>query len=132
MPNKTTVDLDAFAGLVKAQEAGYPVQIKAPDGVTPLGLTITMAGPDSPQQKAGRRKVLDARTADGQLGAMSMEDYNREVAAESALSWTPDIVVGGETLACTPENARKVFTAHPFILDQVMPPVISRVPFAKS
>lgn len=126
----TTIDLDKFAGLVAAQEAGNEVQIKAPDGAA-LGLTIVMAGPDSQRQRDARRAVLDERTGDGKLADMSMEDFNREVAARSVINWSHDIIVGGERLVCTPENARTVFSTHPFILDQCLPSVVSRSPFVK-
>ncbi len=128
--NGAAVDLDAFSGLAKAQEAGYPVQIKGPDG-SDLGLTITMAGPDSDRQQKARRRVIERRIAAQQLGAMTPEqvsDENMTVMAESVIGWTP-LKFGGAELPYTPANAVKVFKAFPFIYEQVIGIASSRASF---
>ncbi len=114
------VDLDAFAGLAEAQEAGIPVPILGPDG-NETGLTITVAGPDSERQKKARLRNINkqiARRNAKPLTAEEITDRETELLAESIVSWTP-VKMGGKEIECSVANAVMLFKKFPFIMDQV-------------
>lgn len=127
-------DLDSFAGLAKAQEDGFPVVIKGPDGVSDLGLTITVAGPDSDRQRSARRKQIDRRLArrnPGPLSAAEIEESSIKLLAETVISWSPDPTFGGKATSCSPENVETVLRAFPFIREQLDASAGSRADFLK-
>lgn len=125
------VDLDQFSGLVEAQEQGYPVQIRAPDG-SDLGLTITVAGPDSDRQRKARQKQINRRLAKrnaAPMDAAEIEASGIGLLSETIISWSPAIKLGGKELSYSAENARKVLTAFPFIREQLDAAAGSRADF---
>lgn len=129
-----TIDLDQFSGLIEAQEQGFAVPIKGPDGVTDLGLTITVAGPDSARQKKARQKQINRRIAKRNPGPMTAEELAEteiEMLSEITISWAPSVKVGGKELTCSIENAATLYRSYPFIAEQVNLAAGSRADFLK-
>lgn len=129
-----TIDLDQFSGLVASQEQGFALAIKGPDGIIDLGLTITVAGPDSERQRKARQKQINRRIAKRNPGPMTAEELAEteiEMLSEVTVSWEPNIKVGGKELACSVENAATLYRAYPFIAEQVNLAAGSRADFLK-
>lgn len=127
------VDLSSFDGMVQRQEEGILVRILGPDGKTPLGFSIRVAGPDSEiaqaaldaiQQEVLEQESLDAPTqreiAQRRLSyfAKVTMDFVADAREDGVV---PDVAVklDGAPLPCSEENATKLYQRFKFILAQV-------------
>lgn len=128
------VDLTAFDGLQAAQDEGVPVEILHPATGEPLGMTITVAGPDSVHAKNFDRTVINRRLRGRKTKALDAGEVQeaalRKLAA-CTLSWT-DVVDGGKALECNRENALLVYNRLPFIAEQVAEAAGDRAAFFTS
>jgi len=88
------------------------------DGKTPV--TVCVAGTDSDRYRkaelANRTRYI--RKRDKTFRAEDIETNEMNILVGITVSWS-GIVVDGETLDCTPDNIRKVYTRFKFIRDQV-------------
>jgi hypothetical protein len=120
--------LDTVAGANK----GFDVKIYHPGTLADLGIVITVFGKDSEEhQKVTRRqnkKRLDRLTKGGFRGMANLppEETERdgiELLAACTKSWRtgeePTILLRGENLTCTPQNAAMVYEDFPWLKDQV-------------
>ncbi len=127
-------DLTAFDGLQAAQDEGVPVEILHPGTFEPLGMTITVAGPDSIHAKNFDRTVINRRLKGRKTKALDAGEVQEAAVKKLAactLSWT-GVVDGGKVLECTRENALLVYNRLPFIAEQVAEAAGDRAVFIKS
>ncbi|MCB2186482.1 MAG: hypothetical protein KQJ78_08700 [Deltaproteobacteria bacterium] len=149
MPKKTETPVSFD---LAALETGDNAQLEIMDlRGEPTGLKITLAGPHSTQVKEalrrGEQKIVRFQRRIGNPRRMNKaqeEEYNellREIVFErlidTTLAWessdSPDkIMFGGEELACTPENVRRVYEKVPFLKEQVQSLVADEANFIRS
>ena len=123
-------DLAEFDSLQKNQDEGIEVKIKDPNGQD-VGITIKVAGPDSERQRKAIEKLQNERLQSEDVLPMTAEDLARQQVrglAMSVMGWTP-IILGGEELKYSEENAIKLFNRFPFIRDQVQAKAGKRAAF---
>jgi len=135
-PKKTsdTVDLAQFDEMQRRQEDGIDVKILSADGRKPLGFTIKVAGPDSERAMQAREQMADemVNEADNSIaGLRQRAQYAIKYLGKVTMGWGPRVVVGGEELAYSEENATKLYQRFPFIRDQVDAASSSRARFLK-
>jgi hypothetical protein len=102
------------------------------DGDT-AAVTITLAGGDSDRVKAVQRAQVNRRLQRRARDPMTAEEVESEaidVYAAATLSWT-NIALGGEALACTPANAKKLYRRMPWVREQVDQFIYERGNFLK-
>jgi hypothetical protein len=116
------VDLATFDPLVKAQEEGRECQIVHPLSGLRLSVKISVVGRDSRRFKAANRWLTRRqleRIADGGVdGDDANQDDLCEFLARLCTGWS-GVIVDGEELAFSVENATKVFKRFPFTYEQV-------------
>lgn len=127
------VDLAEFDKLTKAQEDGIDVEIKGPDGKTPLGFSIKIAGPDSERRKKAVQAIMDERIEDEDLDAPTAADNAenvKRVTAAATISWTSFILDGSE-YPCTEDNALALYSRFAWMYEQVLAKGARRSAFTK-
>lgn len=116
----------------KLSEAGVALQIKRLDG-TPLvnaageSVTITLLGPDSAKYRALTRESIKKRLDRRVTGAsdVTMDDLDQieretiEILVVCTVGWTGVRTPEGETIACTQDNARRLYENYPVVREQV-------------
>jgi hypothetical protein len=125
-------DLSTIESLTADQEAGTDVTIVLPNG-KPTTIVIKVAGPDSERVKKARWEVGEARVKD-QIRVITQERSDAEdilVVAKSTISWS-GVVIAGETIPLTIENAQMVYGKWPFIREQAERPTVNRANFIKT
>lgn len=86
--------------------------------------TITLHGPDSTAQKEVTRKFQNKALKDGvkrkklNISAEQMDAQALALTVAATADWE-NIELEGETLECTPENAKKLYKDYPWIREQV-------------
>lgn len=133
MTDKKLKDLSEFDALSTSQEEGLDVEIVHPKTGDPLGITIRVAGPDSQRQKEAVQRQVDARLRSRSNQPMTGEDIqanNLRLLASSVISWN-SVMVDGEQMECTAENAARLFQRFPFIREQVDAKAGDRAAFLK-
>lgn len=116
------LDLTALDDAVKRQDAGIGIDILGPDGKTPLGLTIIVAGPDSERALAAQEELADEMLGQESLGrAKARETMKRGIRylARITIGWTPAVKIGGNEIAYSVENAEMLYTRFRFIREQI-------------
>lgn len=116
------VDLSVFDEAAKRHEAGIDVKVLGPDGKTPLGLTIRVAGPDSDRARRAQEHLADELIEQENFTQLKAGDATRRgirYLAMITIGWEPAIVLDGQELAYSVENAENVYRRHKFIRDQV-------------
>lgn len=120
---KKAVDLSGLSKHVEKQEAGIDVVLKGMDGETPLGVTIRVAGPDSKRAQQANEEITDEMIDEGEgntrLKARERTRRAIQFLAKLTIGWEPAIVIDGEELKYSEENAIKLYTRFKFIRDQV-------------
>lgn len=115
-------DLSAFDGFVAKQNEGFPVDIVGPDGKTPLGYTIRIAGPDS-EKAMKARELLSDELADREeikkLYAAEINARGIRYLAMITIGWEPSVKMDGRELEFSEENAVALYQRFAFIRDQV-------------
>ena len=127
------IDLDAFAPAIKRQNDGIPVDIKAMDGKTKIGLVITIAGPDSDVAQAARDANRDEILAAQEIETTARESDERGIRylAKVTLAWSTTVKLDGEELKLTEDNAFKVYKRFRFIREQLDRASVDRRLFTK-
>jgi hypothetical protein len=96
------------------------VEIVHPDTLEPLGITITLASPDSAKVKAMRDERVNRRLqamAKGRSKTVpTVDELESEALAmlvAATLEWS-GIEIGSAELDCTPENVRNIYADPAF------------------
>ena len=107
-----------------AAETGAVLEVLHPTENTPLGIKITLAGADSDVYRKMVNKSVNKRLQRIKPGqtipftAEEQEESGLNLLAVCTLSWE-GVVVEGEALPCTKENAKMVYQRFPWIKEQV-------------
>jgi hypothetical protein len=114
-------------------EAGAWCALRHPGTGQPLTsggrpVRVLLAGPDAPRFRTARRHVRDAllerlaaaRDKDDTAALAELEaEAEREMAAALTLAWENVRLPDGEPLACSTDNARRLYRDLPWLLAQV-------------
>jgi len=128
------VDLASFDEMVQRQEEGISVPIMGPDGKSPLGFSIRVAGPDSSRAKEAQEDLADELIASEnltRLQAREVAERGLRFLAKVTLGWEPAIILDKQELAFSEENAIKLYTRYNFIKEQVDRAAGNRTRFTK-
>lgn len=121
-------DLSQFDTVSGANE-GANLELRGPDGkrlLTDNGKpwTITVCGADSDRYRKAQRRLTNRRLAQSQgkrnakLSAEELEEDAIWMLAECTTGWF-GLVLDGQPLDCTVDNAAMVYTRFPWIKEQV-------------
>ncbi len=128
-------DLSAFGAAVKRQNEGIEVEIIGPDGETPTGLKIRIAGPDSARAQRAQEQLADdliAKQVDGKIKAADATKRGTAYLAKITLGWTPEVITDGEEeFAYSEEAAARLFTKYRYLREQVDRAAGDRARFTK-
>lgn len=113
------IDFGAFDEAAKRHEEGIDVPILGPDGRTETGVVIRVAGPDSRRAIEAGEALMDDLIAQQNAGRVDAAKRGIRYLAKITLGWAPAMVVNGETLTFSEENAEKLYRAYPFVRQQV-------------
>ena len=108
----------------EAAETGAVLDVLHPTENTPLGIKITLAGADSDVYRKTVNKNVNKRVQRMKPGqslpftAEEQEESGLNLLAVCTLAWE-GVVVEGEVLPCTKENAKMVYQRFPWIKEQV-------------
>lgn len=115
-------DLGEFDALTRAQQEGVEMELKHPTTGEGLGVVLRVASYESQRVKdAGRHqfdKALKAQTRGRAPTSKELEEVAHEKIVAAILDWR-GMVLHGEDLPCTRENARRVVTEFPWVGEQV-------------
>lgn len=131
---KAAIDLSSFEDAIQKQEKGIDVPILGMDGKTPLGLTIRVAGPDSDRAQKAQEELADELIEQENMTRLNARDAAKrgiKYLARITIGWAPDVVLDGQELAYSPENAERVYTKFRFIREQVDRAAGNRARFIK-
>jgi hypothetical protein len=134
---KKGFDLAAMSAAMATDE-GVWVDILHPASTEKIGLRIKVAGVDSRHYREAVKALQDRdialRERRGRLD-MSADEIDRRaigIVGASTLDWAwDDCDWGGEKLAFTPENVRRVYTEARWIYDQIDRAIQDRALFLK-
>ena len=122
MENDTQNESTGF-DLAEIQPQARTVDIVHPSTNYPIGLSITILPPSSPEVKRAQRKNLDAqlsaRSSKITAAGVEQNSLNLLVACVGAWEWKGDSNFKGNKPPCTPENVRELFTEVSWIREQV-------------
>ncbi len=147
------MDLAKLDTVARANE-GFELQLFNPGTMENLGIYITVLGRDSTEFRelqAEQNKKRMAKLAKGgsfRMGAVNLTEVERdsiELLAACTKSWRQDVpgaaegeatslptlTLDGQELACNAANATKLYTAYPWIREQVDAGVTDRANFIK-
>jgi hypothetical protein len=139
------VDLAKFDAAVQRQEEGILVPIYGMDGKTRLGFSIRVAGPDSSRSTEALDTIQQELIEEASLDAPKPSDNaHRRLRyfAKVTMDFVPDeredgtrpdhaIVLDGEPLPFSEENAAKLYQRFRFIYQQVVAKADTRAAFLK-
>lgn len=131
---KKAVDLSSFDEAKKKHEEGIDVPILGPDGKSELGFTIRVAGPDSERAQKAQEELADELIEQENLTRLKAREAAQRgirYLAKITLGWVPSVVVDGQDLAYSEENAEKLYRRHRFIREQVDRAAGNRARFTK-
>lgn len=109
----------------EASEKGAVLEVLHPIEGTPLGIKITLAGADSDIYRTAWRKMVDKmsqRQRPGQRLNFAFKDQDEgdlDVQATCTLAWE-GVLVDGQEIACSKENAKELYRRFPWIREQVV------------
>ena len=122
------IDLAQFDEAISRHDQGLNVPIFGPDGRTPSGLVVRVAGPDSAKVVEARavlqRKLVESRRLDP-LTPQEVSRQGAEFLALITIGWfTPEdkpatVLIEGKELSFSVENAILVYERYRFIRSQV-------------
>ncbi|RKH05073.1 hypothetical protein [Corallococcus carmarthensis] len=112
------------------------VDILHPVTGQPTGMQVEVAGMDSPRYRDATRSLIDRATASApRAGRRARQEVPRDMEADAlellvscTVSWT-GVMEHGAAVPLTPDNARRLFTAHPWLRRQVDEAVGDRASF---
>lgn len=130
----------------KLSESGAPLSIKKLDGSPLLDrngqpVTILLLGPDSSKYRAlareNVRRRLEKRAAGGPapITGDEIDEVEREtleILAVCTVGWKGVYTPDGDEIACTTDNARKLYENYPVVREQVDAFVGSRANFIQA
>jgi len=96
-------------------------------------ITITLLGRDAPEYRRFMRNTANAAMRKGKNNRASIEQLEQQSAdllAAVTVAWE-NVVLEGEALECTPDNAARVYRELPFVREQVDEFVEDRSNFLK-
>lgn len=114
-----------------ASEAGYAFEPDYPGTSTPIGATLVLRGPNSEAVRAHQARRFDLAQA-RELGykrrgkeapALTLDELDAsltDLAVVYVMRWSGVDDAQGQPIACTPDNARQLFTDHPWLRDKVI------------
>jgi len=120
MSENAAFDL-AFLDTAAVAEQGAELALLHPGTGKALGITIRLAGVDSDIYRKASRKITEKRLNRGRVGKLDLEaveDEGLTVMAACTLGWS-GVVVDGQELPCTRDNAQAVYRRFPWIREQV-------------
>ncbi|RYZ33279.1 MAG: hypothetical protein EOO72_14410, partial [Myxococcaceae bacterium] len=102
------------------------VDILHPITGQPTGMQVEVAGMDSQRYREATRSIIDKATASTvrasrrarQEASRDMEADALELLVACTVSWT-GVMERGAEVPLTPENARRLYAAHPWLRRQV-------------
>lgn len=123
-------DLSTFRPAADLSELGHTFEPRLPGGGVGIGATITVRGPQSAavvahneeRYAAARRREAQARKRGREpepVGLAELEAAMVDLAVAHTAGWV-GVVEGGAPVACTPQAARSLYAAHPWLRDQVI------------
>lgn len=134
MTAKKPTDLAQFDDAVKRQDEGIMVKIMAMDGRTPLGFSIRVAGPDSERAKSATEEITDELIDMGNTARLNARETAQRALiylSKVTMGWEPSVVMDGQELAFSEENALKLYQRFAFIREQVDRAANNRARFTK-
>lgn len=125
------VDFGAVERSKEAQEKGAKLELVDPVTGEPLGMSMTIAGPDSDIQAQARRAMAARlRSTKGGITEKSRDNLAVEFLASIILDWS--VTVDGEPLRFDHENAVRVLSTGTWIRAQVDEFAADRRPYGLS
>ena len=133
------LDLSSLDTLSAANE-GAVLPLRHPASDLPLldsagnEITLTLAGSDSDAYRQATREAANRRLAVARRTPMTADETDvelLEILVRCTLSWR-GVVMDGETLDCTPANARRLFARLPWIREQAEAFIADRANFIRS
>ena len=102
-----------------ACEGGAVLHLVHPTTGAKLGMTITLAGTDSPTYVQAQRALVNKRmrSRGAKLTADQIDEDNADLIAACVLDWT-GVVEKGAALDCTRANAKSLFLRFPWVKEQ--------------
>lgn len=103
----------------------------------PCGIRVKVASLDSPEVRAVEREQHARRLQRVSAGAptkLSLDELEAdglELLVRATMGWE-GVVENGATVECTPDNVRRVYTAHPWLRRQVDAALADRSRFIKA
>jgi hypothetical protein len=135
--SESVVDLSRFEDLIQSQEDGIDFELLDEMG-RPIGLTLTMVGPDSKRARKAMKEVaaeFAARAEDRGSLAPAEDDEDERMASylsKVTTGWAPNPAIGGKSVPFTEENARNFFIRFRMFTEQAQARAVRRAPFVKS
>lgn len=123
-------DLSTFLPAAALSEAGHTFEPRLPGGNVGIGATITVRGPQSAavvahneeRYAAARRREALARKRGREPEPVTLAEVEAalvDLAVAHTAGWS-GMVDAGSPVACTPQAARGLYAAHPWLRDQVI------------
>jgi hypothetical protein len=122
-PSGKLIDLGSL-DTCEASEMGAVLEVMHPTDNTPLGIKITLAGADSDVYRKTVNKSVNKRVQRMKPGqslpftAEEQEENGLALLAACTLAWD-GVVVDGEALPCSKENAKELYRRFPWLREQV-------------
>lgn len=115
-----------------AHEAGAEYRIKI--NGKPTDVYITIQGEDSKAYRKAKkrqmREFIEAKRKDIEIEDVDTDKMDCELLADCTVSWK-GITMNGKEYECTPENALKLYSDAPDIVDQLLRFIEDRGNFTK-
>lgn len=115
-------DLAELDKVVEAQSTGKLIPILSFDGVSPLGFSIRVAGPDSPMADAARQMMQQELVDRESLEPLTLDERREQgmlYLSRITMGFEPAAILDGRQLQNTPEDALKLYRRFRFIYRQV-------------
>lgn len=137
-----TFDCSKTPPMRAASEQGYRFELKQPPYDTPIGVYITVRGPESEQvrEHLGRQiqaeaaREVRARKRGREVEPRSIDEREAEfieLAVACTMAWE-GFEDAGVPMQCTPEKARKLYTDYSWIRAQVVREALDLGNFVRS
>lgn len=121
-PAAPVFDLAGF-DLQADAERGATMPVLNPRTGAPAGPTIEVYGSDARAYRVALRRIRDAAAATMEREPTDEDDallLGRARTAAAAVKGWEGIVIDGEPVSCTLENAVLVLTTYPWLADQIL------------
>lgn len=115
-------DLSELDKVIEAQEEGRLIPIVNFDGVSPLGFSIRVAGPDSKMADAARQTMQQELIDRESLEPLTPDErriQGMRYVSRITMGFEPQAILDGRPLENTPEDAFKLYNRFRFIYKQI-------------